>query len=38
MSFENKKVVITDASPDFGQSLAILMAKMGAELFLSVRT
>ena len=38
MTFQNKKVVITGASPDFGQSLAILFAKMGAELFLSART
>ena len=38
MSFENKKVVITGASPDFGQTLAILFAQMGAELILSART
>ena len=38
MNFENKKVVITGASPDFGQTLSILFAKMGAELFLSART
>ncbi|ALU41737.1 MULTISPECIES: SDR family NAD(P)-dependent oxidoreductase [Pseudoalteromonas] len=38
MSFENKKVVITGASPDFGQTLSILFAQMGAELFLSART
>ncbi len=38
MSFENKKVVITGASPDFGQTLSILFAKMGAELFISART
>ncbi|KAF7787225.1 hypothetical protein PRUB_a4401 [Pseudoalteromonas rubra] len=38
MNFENKKVVITGASPDFGQTLSILFAQMGAELFLSART
>ncbi|NRA22591.1 MAG: SDR family oxidoreductase [Oceanospirillaceae bacterium] len=38
MNFENKKVIISGASPDFGQTLAILFAKMGAELFLSART
>jgi len=38
MNFENKKVVITGASRDFGQIQAILFAKMGAELFLSART
>ena len=38
MSFENKKIVITGASRDFGQTLSILFAKMGAELFLSART
>ena len=38
MSFENRKVVITGASPDFGQTLSILFAKMGAELFLSARS
>ena len=38
MIFENKKVVITGASRDFGQTQAILFAKMGAELFLSART
>ena len=38
MDFHNKKIVITGASPDFGQTIAILFAKMGAELFLSART
>lgn len=38
MSFENKKIVITGGSRDFGQTLAILFAKLGAEIFLSART
>ena len=38
MNFENKKVVITGAGPEFGRTLSILFAKMGAELFLSART
>ena len=38
MNFEGKKVVITGASPDFGQTLSLLFAKMGAQLFLSART
>ncbi|TMP26467.1 short-chain dehydrogenase [Pseudoalteromonas rubra] len=38
MRFENKKVVITGASPDFGLTLSILFARLGAELFLSART
>ncbi len=38
MSFDNKRVVISGASPDFGQTLAILFARMGAELFLSARS
>ncbi|MFT5707374.1 MAG: NADP-dependent 3-hydroxy acid dehydrogenase YdfG [Oceanospirillaceae bacterium] len=38
MSFKNKKIVITGTGRDFGQTLAILFAKMGAELFLSART
>ena len=38
MSFENKKVVISGASPDFGQTLSILFARMGAQLYLSARS
>ena len=38
MTFKNKKILITGASPDFGQTLAILFAKLGAELFLSARS
>ena len=38
MSFKNKKVVITGAGRDFGQTLSIQFAKMGAEVFLSART
>ncbi|NQZ29968.1 MAG: SDR family oxidoreductase [Oceanospirillaceae bacterium] len=38
MTFENKKVVITGASPDFGQTLSLLFAQLGAELFISART
>ena len=36
--FTDKKIVITGASPDLGQALAILFAQLGAELFLSART
>lgn len=36
--FSGKKIVITGASPDFGQILAIRFAQMGAELFLVART
>ncbi|MDO6527018.1 SDR family NAD(P)-dependent oxidoreductase [Motilimonas sp. 1_MG-2023] len=36
--FTGKKIVITGASPDLGQALAILFAQLGAELFLSART
>ena len=38
MSFQNKKIVITGAGRDFGQTLSIQFAKMGAEIFLSART
>lgn len=38
MNFSNKKVVISGASVSFGQTLSILFAQMGAELFLSART
>jgi len=38
MTFKNKKIIITGASPDFGQTLAILFAQLGAELFLSARS
>ncbi|ARU59023.1 oxidoreductase [Oleiphilus messinensis] len=38
MEFHGKKIVITGASPDFGQTLAILFAGLGAELYLSARS
>ncbi|WP_125782146.1 SDR family oxidoreductase [Pseudoalteromonas rubra] len=38
MQFINKKIVITGASPDFGLTLSILFAELGAELYLSART
>ncbi|WP_046007392.1 SDR family oxidoreductase [Pseudoalteromonas rubra] len=38
MQFKNKKIVITGASPDFGLTLSILFAQLGAELYLSART
>ena len=38
MSFKNKKIVITGAGRDFGQTLSLQFAKMGAEIFLSART
>jgi len=38
MSFQNKKIVITGAGRDFGQTLSIQFAKMGAEIYLSART
>lgn len=38
MDFNSKKIVITGASPDFGQTLSVLFARMGAELFISART
>jgi NADP-dependent 3-hydroxy acid dehydrogenase YdfG len=38
MQFDARKVVITGASPDFGRTLAIQFARLGAELFLTART
>ena len=38
MNFQHKKIAITGASPDLGQSLGILLAQQGAELFLSARS
>ena len=38
MEFAGKKVLITGAGREFGRTLAINFAKLGAELFLSART
>lgn len=38
MSFNGKKVVITGAGREFGQTLTIIFAKLGAELFISARS
>ncbi|KJK55403.1 SDR family oxidoreductase [Saccharothrix sp. ST-888] len=38
MRFENLRVVVTGASRDFGRSLAVGFAHLGAEVFVSART
>ncbi|SEG92254.1 NADP-dependent 3-hydroxy acid dehydrogenase YdfG [Actinacidiphila yanglinensis] len=38
MSFDDHRVVITAAGRDFGRTLAIRLADLGAEVFLSART
>jgi NAD(P)-dependent dehydrogenase (short-subunit alcohol dehydrogenase family) len=38
MRFEDRRVVVTGASRDFGRALAIRLADLGAEVFLTART
>lgn len=38
MGFDGRRVVITAAGRDFGRTLAVRLAELGAEVFLSART